>query len=53
MEFLEGCTEGVSRLIAVFHCYVNDFSQSLPASLSQLLIACDCASILLMSYLLG
>ena len=52
MEFLKGCAEGIRRLIAVFHRYVNDF-QSLPASLSQLLTTCDCASILLKSYLLG
>ena len=30
MEFLEGCAEGVSRLIAVFHCYVNDFLSAFP-----------------------
>ena len=30
MEFLKGCAEGIRRLIAVFHRYVNDFLRAFP-----------------------
>ncbi len=48
MEFLEGCAEGIRRLIAVFQCYINDFSELSRKSVT-LLTAYDCASILLKS----